>query len=221
MSRIVIAIDGPAASGKSSVAKGLAERLGIFYVNSGAMYRAATWHILHSGIDPSDANQVTAAILAADVQTGFESGRSVISIDGFRPTEELRDPRVNRSVSAVSAVPDVRERLVREFHRLAREYDCVVEGRDIGSVVFPSTPYKFYLDASPEERQRRRAAEGQSDEISARDRSDSSRHTAPLTIATDATVIDTTHMDLGEVIAAIHADLAARGCPIALDSSRA
>jgi cytidylate kinase len=221
MSRIVIAIDGPAASGKSSVAKGLAEQLGISYLNSGAMYRAATWHILQSGIDPSDTAQVVATILTADIQTGFENGRSVISIDGFRPTEELRDPRVNRSVSAVSAVPEVREQLVREFHRLAREHDCVVEGRDIGSVVFPSTPYKFYLDASPEERQRRRAAEGQSDEVSARDRSDSSRRTAPLTIAADASVIDTTHMDLGEVIAAIHAELAARGCPVALDPRRA
>lgn len=221
MNRIVIAIDGPAASGKSSVAKGLAEQLGIFYVNSGAMYRAVTWHILHSGIDPNNGVEVMNAMLATDLHSTFEDRRSVIQIDGFRPGEELRDPRVNRSVSAVSAVPAVRERLVREFHRLACEHDCVVEGRDIGSVVFPNTPYKFYLDASPEVRQQRRSAEGEHDEVTARDRVDSSRNTAPLTIAPDATVLDTTHLDLAEVIAAIHEKLAAHGCPLAAPSRQA
>lgn len=214
MSRLVIAIDGPAASGKSSVAKGLAEQLGIHYLNSGAMYRAATWHILRMGVDPTNTSQVTAAIFAADIFTTFEDRRSIIEIDGFRPIEQLRDPVVNRSVSAVSAVPAVRERLVNEFHRLAREGDCVVEGRDIGSVVFPNTPYKFYLDASPEVRQSRRAAEGQNDEVSARDRVDATRPTAPLTIAPDAVVIDTTHLDLGEVIASILENLVSRGCPV-------
>ena len=202
----VIAIDGPAASGKSSVARGLAQQLGFCFINTGAMYRAATWQVLRSGADPQ-----SPAAVAASIHTGFEEQHSFIEIDGFRPHEELRDESVNRSVSAVSTVPAVRNRLVQEFRALARISPSVVEGRDIGSVVFPDTPYKFYLDASPEERQRRRNAQGQLDEIATRDRLDSSRHTAPLTIATDATVIDTTRLDLEEVIAAIRETLAAKG----------
>jgi len=207
----VIAIDGPAASGKSSVARGLAQQLGFCFINTGAMYRAATWQILRSGADPQSPAAVATSIAAASIHTGFEEQHSFIEIDGFRPHEELRDESVNRSVSAVSTVPAVRNRLVQEFRALARISPSVVEGRDIGSVVFPDTPYKFYLDASPEERQRRRNAQGQLDEIATRDRLDSSRHTAPLTIATDATVIDTTRLDLEEVIAAIRKMLAAKG----------
>ena len=207
----VIAIDGPAASGKSSVARRLAQQLGFSFINTGAMYRAATWQVLRSGADPQSPIAVAASITAANISTGFEDQHSFIEIDGFRPHEQLRDESVNRAVSAVSTVPAVRDRLVEEFRALARISSCVVEGRDIGSVVFPNTPYKFYLDASPEERQRRRNAQGQLDEIAARDRLDSSRHTAPLTIAADATVIDTTHLDLEEVIAAIRETLAAKG----------
>jgi cytidylate kinase len=207
----VIAIDGPAASGKSSVARGLAHQLGFCFINTGAMYRAATWQILRSGADPHSPAAVAASIAAAAIRTGFEDQHSFIEIDGFRPHEQLREESVNRAVSAVSTVPAVRDRLVQEFRALARTSPSVVEGRDIGSVVFPETPYKFYLDASPEERQRRRNAQGQLDEIATRDRLDSSRHTAPLTIATDATVIDTTRLDLEEVIAAIRETLDAKG----------
>lgn len=209
----VIAIDGPAASGKSSVARGLAEQLGFYYINTGAMYRALTWQVLRCGADPQSASSVESAILASNIHTAFESRLSFIEIDGIRPYEQLRDEAVNRAVSAVSCVPMVRERLVAEFHALADIGDCVVEGRDIGSVVFPSTPYKFYLDASPEVRQTRRNKQGQQDEVAARDRLDSSRHTAPLTIASDATVIDTSHLDLDEVIVAIQHALVAKGLP--------
>lgn len=212
----VIAIDGPAASGKSSVARSLAAQLGFSYINTGAMYRAATWHVLRCDVDPHSPAAVADAIDSANLRTGFENGLSFIEIDGIRPLDELQAASVNRAVSAVSSVPAVRDRLVAEFRALAATADCVVEGRDIGSVVFPETPYKFYLDAKPEVRQRRRNAQGQQDEVAARDRFDSSRHTAPLTIAPDATVIDTTELDLDEVVAAVHGALATQGllaCP--------
>ncbi len=212
----VIAIDGPAASGKSSVARGLARQLGFSFINTGAMYRAATWHVLRLQIDPQSAVAVAEASAHADFRTGFENRHSFIEIGGFRPHDELRHENVNRAVSAVSSVPAVRERLVQEFRNLAASVDCVVEGRDIGSIVFPETPFKFYLDATPEIRQTRRNAQGQRDEIAARDRIDSSRHTAPLTIAKDAVVIDTTRLDLDEVIAVVHQALLAKGlsaCP--------
>lgn len=212
----VISIDGPAASGKSSVARALAAQLGFSYINTGAMYRAVTWHILRCEADPHSPSAVAHALEFANLRTGFDNGRSFIEIDGIRPLDELQAPAVNRAVSAVSSVPAVRDRLVAEFRALAATADCVVEGRDIGSVVFPETPYKFYLDAKPEVRQLRRNAQGQQDEVTARDRFDSSRHTAPLTIAADATVIDTTEMNLAEVVAAVQTALATQGllaCP--------
>jgi len=209
----IIAIDGPAASGKSSVARGLAERLGFNYINTGATYRALTWHVLRSGVNPEIATAVAALIANADIRTGFENRHSFIEVGGIRPFEQLREEAVNRAVSAVSCVPAVRDRLVAEFRALATLGDCIVEGRDIGSVVFPDTPYKFYLDANPEVRQSRRNAQGQRDEVAARDRIDSSRHTAPLTIARDAMVIDTSDLDLDEVIGAVQHSLAARGLP--------
>ncbi len=207
----VIAIDGPAASGKSSVARGLARHLGFSFLNTGAMYRAVTWHILRIGVDPESPTAVARGVAEADIRTGFEHAHSFIEINGLRPYDQLQEESVNRSVSAVSTVPEVRTRLLQEFRRLAAATPCVAEGRDIGSVVFPETPYKFYLDASPAVRQQRRNAQGQRDEVAVRDRIDSSRRTAPLTIAADATVIDTTELDLDEVIDAILTRLLARG----------
>ncbi len=211
MNPVVIAIDGPAASGKSSVARGLGERFGFSYINSGAMYRALTWFVLSRGIDPGDSTAVGAAVAAVRIETGFERGRSTIEIDGFRPIEQLRAQSVNRAVSAVSAVEPVRNRLVQVFRDLATRCDVIIEGRDIGSIVFPDTPYKFYLDAPSHVRQQRRAAEGEQDEIASRDQHDSSRRTAPLVIAPDAFVIDTSHHDLAGVIGEIAANLTARG----------
>lgn len=213
MTPTVIAIDGPAASGKSSVSRGVADRLGLNYINSGSMYRAMTWHILYSQIDPTNPRLVADAALAVPIRVGFESRRSFFEVDGFCPIEQLRDPAVNRAVSPVSAVPEVRTRVVDGIRELSSAGPAVIEGRDIGSVVFPETPYKIYLDASPEVRARRRAAEGEQDEIAARDRIDSSRHTAPLRIAADARVIDTSILDLDGVIRAVVTLLAQMDCP--------
>src|SRR5437762_13868551 len=171
----IIAIDGPAASGKSSVARELARQLGFVYVNSGAMYRAFTWHILQHGIAPDDDRRIAAAAGAASIICDLVNNQARILIDDVDPTPHLRDDPVNYAVSQVSTVPEVRKVLTEKMRTCAETHNVVVEGRDIGSVVFPETPYKFYIDASPEVRLRRRAAEGFVDEITARDRVDSSR----------------------------------------------
>lgn len=199
-SRRVIAIDGPAASGKSSVARELARKLGLVYVNSGAMYRAITWHVLDRGIDPGDALAVARLVENTQLDYDLEANGSRILIEGTDVAQHLRDVRVNQGVSLVSSVPRVRELLVAKMRAYAAEHDVVMEGRDIGSVVFPDTPCKFYIDASPAIRSRRRAAEGQSDQIAARDRADSSRRNSPLTIAPDARVIDSSELSIEEVV---------------------
>jgi CMP/dCMP kinase len=207
----VIAIDGPAASGKSSVARALADRLGFAYVNSGALYRAVTWHVLRKQIDLND----TAAIAAATDEAHFVceciSGELRILVDGVDPSAHLRDDEVNRAVSPVSSVPRVREILNAKMRACSSERDVVIEGRDIGSVVFPNTPYKFYLDATLKVRTGRRQAQGERDEISARDRADSTRDTAPLLIAPDAEVIDTAPLSIAQVVDEIARRLAAKG----------
>lgn len=207
----VIAIDGPAASGKSTVARGLAQQFGFFYVNSGSMYRALTWYILNRDGNPFDPVEVETLLNSAILETGFEGNASFLEIDGVRPTSELLSEDINRSVSAVSTVPAVRERLLHELRSLATRHNVVVEGRDIGSVVFPDTPFKFYLDAPQVVRQQRREAQGQKDEIALRDQIDSSRHTAPLVISPDACVIDTGSLDLNGVVATIASRLAEAG----------
>jgi cytidylate kinase len=198
---IVIAIDGPAASGKSSVATRLARRLGFAHVNSGAMYRAVTWEILRQQIDPSHTESVEAAVYRMSVDSGFtEAGESFIRINAEMPDLELQTFEVNQSVSTVSAVPAVRSLVNAQLRALAEKRPIVSEGRDIGSVVFPETPHKFYLDASPEVRHQRRAAQGLHDSIEKRDRLDSSRANAPLKIASGAHVIDTSHLTLEGVV---------------------
>jgi cytidylate kinase len=203
----VVAIDGPAASGKSSVARSLARRLGFAYVNSGAIYRAITWHILQKGIDTTDARRVTQAVESAQIACHLQNNESRIFIDNVDPTDYLRNDRVNENVSHVSSVPRVREIVVRKMRDCARNHDVIVEGRDIGSVVFPDTPYKFYVDASPDVRSRRRAAQGERDEIKMRDHADSSRPVSPLVIAQDAHVIDTSHLTIEGVVDEIIARL--------------
>lgn len=200
---LLIAIDGPAASGKSSVARELASRLGFSYVNSGAFYRTVTWWVLQRGIDPARMEDIAAALQGAAVESGFEGDNAFLKIDGETAEAFQRDDAVNRHVSPVSRVPAVREILMEHLHALARQRNLVVEGRDIGSVVFPDTPYKFYIDASPEVRKQRRQAQGQQDEIAQRDRADSSRPNAPLTIAEDALVVDSTHLTVDGVVGEI------------------
>ena len=210
----VVTIDGPAASGKSSVARLLARRLGYSYVNSGAIYRAITWHILQRGIDAGDTERIAQTVEAARISCRFRNSESHILVDDFDPVEHLRDDRVNENVSRVSSIPRVRKTVVREMREYARHRDLIVEGRDIGSVVFPETPYKFYVDASPEVRLRRRAAEGQRDKIAMRDRADFLRPISPLIIAKDAQVIDTSHLTIEGVVKEIITRLKEMGLPI-------
>jgi cytidylate kinase len=207
----VVAIDGPAASGKSSVAQRLAWRLGFAYVNSGAIYRAITWHILEKGIDPREADRVAQAAEAAQIACRLQNNESRIFIDHVDPTDYLRDDRVNESVAQVSSVAQIRKIAVQKMRDCARNHNVIVEGRDIGSIVFPDTPYKFYVDASPDVRLRRRAAQGERDEIKMRDHADSSRPVSPLVIAQDAYVIDTSHLTIEEVLNEIIARLEQNG----------
>ena len=186
-----IAIDGPAASGKSTLARILSRRLDLIMVNSGEMYRAVTWKLLQLGVDPHDRAAVAAALREIDLQCGVEDFNSTVRVDGVFPGDALRSEAVNAHVSAISAVPEVRERLVslqRDYLKLG---DVVMEGRDIGSVVFPETPYKIYMDADPVVRSARREEAGEVDSVLARDRADSGRSTAPLKIADGAAILDT------------------------------
>ncbi len=210
----IIAIDGPAASGKSSVARTLAQRLGFSYVNSGAMYRAVTWHVLQRGVNVHQPAAVANAIEQSRIVCDLVDNQSRILIDDHDPTPHLRDDDVNRAVSLVSSVPRVREILVARMREYAKKDNLVMEGRDIGSVVFPETPFKFYIDASPEVRVQRRQAEGQRDEIAARDRADSSRVVSPLVTAPDAAVIDTSALAIAGVVDQIMQRLVAKGLPM-------
>jgi cytidylate kinase len=210
----VIAIDGPAASGKSSVARELARRLGFTYVNSGAVYRAITWYLLEKGISAEDTNRIAQALDAATITCRIQDTESRILLDSVDPADHLRDDRVNETVSRVSRLPLVRHIVSQKLHERAASDDLVVEGRDIGSVVFPRTRYKFYLDASPEVRLRRRAAQGERDEIALRDHADFSRSVSPLVIAEDAHVIDTSRLTIEAVVTKIVSRLQQMGLQI-------
>ena len=189
-SHIAIAIDGPAASGKSTLAKCLAERLGLIMVNSGAMYRAITWKALQERVDPHDEAGIASLLDQLDIQCGSHGILSTISIDGVDPGTELRSEGVNANVSAVSAIPVVRKRLIDLQRGYLTHSSVVMEGRDIGSVVFPETPYKIYVTANEAVRAKRRGDDGEVDSIAARDAADSQRKTAPLKVADGATVLD-------------------------------
>ena len=210
----VIAIDGPAASGKSSVAQELAGRLGFIYVNSGAVYRAITWYLLGKDIGTEDSNRIAQALESAAITCCIQNSESRILVDNVDPSDHLRDDRVNESVSRISRLPMVRRIVGQKLHERARNDDLVVEGRDIGSVVFPETPYKFYVDASPGVRLRRRAAQGERDEIALRDHADFSRSVSPLVIAQDAHVIDTSDLTIEAVVNEIIARLKQMGLRI-------
>lgn len=206
-----IAIDGPAASGKSTVAKRLAQQLGLIMVNSGEMYRAVTNEVVRRGVDPAEAGAVAALLDEFDLRCSVADGNTIVLVDGVHPGESLRSDQVNAAVSQVAAVPEVRTLLVDRQRELLNLGDLVMEGRDIGSVVFPETPYKFYIEASEEVRRQRRAAEGQVDAVAERDRQDSSRKTSPLTIAEGAMVIDSSEMHVEQVVAATLNGLRERG----------
>ena len=200
---IVVAIDGPAASGKSSVARQLARRLGFAYVNSGALYRSATWFVLEGGLE------ARAAALAA--------AHAFTPAPGVEPDPSLFEARINSHVSAVSSVPEVRAVLTEKLRSFADlPPGVVMEGRDIGSAVFPQTPYKFYIDASLEVRAQRRAGQSGagSDDLQARDRKDSTRRTSPLIIAEDAHVIDSSRLTIDGVVGEIIGRLKLKGLAV-------
>lgn len=209
----VIAIDGPAASGKSSVARLLAQRLGWRFVNTGNMYRAVTAIAVEKGIDPND--QAAIAGLAESLKVDFALTPTLHVITRFDGRElastELNSEAVNAAVSFIARVPEVRDRLVAEQRSLATAGPLVMEGRDIGSVVFPKTPHKFYIDASEAVRAKRRQVQGHADEVGLRDKIDSTRTTAPLRVSDGACYIDSSEMTLEEVIAAVLEKLAAAG----------
>jgi cytidylate kinase len=214
VSGFVVAIDGPAASGKSTTARRVADRLDFVYLDTGAMYRAVTWKALETGTDLGD--QTALGALASSIRLEFRSGESEVRVlvDGEDVTEELREPRISRAVSEVSSVPAVRRAMVRTQRNIGAEGRCVVEGRDIGTVVFPNAPVKIFLAASLEERARRRrrelsdrgviqGLEALMEEIRTRDAMDSEREDSPLRQAEDAIVIDTTRMTIEEQVAEV------------------
>lgn len=207
----VIAIDGPSASGKSTVAKAVAAQLGALYVDSGAMYRGMAWKVLKAGADPEAESEVLEAMREATWSFEVAEGAVRFSIDGEDPGEEIRGEAVRENVSYVARIPEVRRFVVDRIRGMRAMGPLVVEGRDIGSVVFPESPNKFYLDADPAERARRRNAEllatesGTSVEavresLRKRDHLDSTRKTAPLQVSDGARVVDTTHLTLDEVV---------------------
>jgi CMP/dCMP kinase len=199
----VIAIDGPAGSGKSTVARAVASRLGMPYLDTGAMYRAVAFSAIRQGVDPEDNAQV--AELALDMRLEVADR---VMVDDVDATIEIRSPEVTRAVSVVAANPEVRKELVRRQREWAeKEGSGVVEGRDIGTVVFPEAPVKVYMTASDEERAQRRSQElldMHYDEVAAdiarRDHIDSTRQYAPLSVAPDAVVVDTTTSTVDEVV---------------------
>lgn len=213
-SNFAIAIDGPAASGKSTLARKLAEKLGLLMVNSGEMYRAVTWKVLQENIDPENARAVVDLLARTRITTGVRDNLSTIEIDGIDPGEALRSEAVNANVSAVSAVPEVREKLVS----LQRDYldhsSIVMEGRDIASVVFPDTPFKIYVDAAEHVRAARRSNIGEVDSVAERDAADSARDTSPLVIADGAVILDTSHHTIESGVDAAIDILREQGLPV-------
>jgi CMP/dCMP kinase len=211
----VIAIDGPAASGKSTVARQLARQLGFSFVNSGAMYRAVAWLAHLHKVNPADNAAVSKQLAAGAFEFSISNQESVVLVDGQNPDQHLKEEVVNRTVSAVSAVPEVRAFLLPHLRGFALLDNIVMEGRDIGSTVFPETPFKFYIDAAPEVRARRRAAQGLKDNLAHRDRVDSSRRSSPLVIADDAEVIDSSHLSIAGVVDAVLRRLSQKGLKVA------
>lgn len=228
-SELVVALDGPSGSGKSSVARALANSLGLRHLDTGAMYRAVTWWMLHYGVDVNDPDAVAALAGKPELETSTDPDRRTMWVDGEDVSGVIRSREVSAAVSAVSAVPEVRRRLAALQADAIGRGGIVVEGRDIGTVVAPCAPVKVFLTASGEERARRRARELAAEattgyspdalvesasqqasridtthtELARRDRLDTERTFSPLTVAEDAVLVDSTALPLGEVVDAV------------------
>lgn len=212
---LTIALDGPAGAGKSTVARILAEKLGILHLDTGAMYRAIGLKAIRQGIRPDDEIAVSQMLAATHLDVRFADGRQQTLVDNEDVTADIRTPEVSRAASDVSALPAVRKALVEIQRRIASGQALVLDGRDIGTYVLPAAPYKFFLTASAEERARRRMLELQEkgdakadfaevlQEMQYRDQQDSQRKTAPLCQAKDAVRLDTTGMNIEQVVSAI------------------
>jgi cytidylate kinase len=208
---LIVAIDGPAGAGKSTVARGVAAHLGYLYIDTGAMYRAVALKALREQLALEDPAALADAAERADIRLETASGGTRVWLDGEEVTSQIRTPEVTAAASRVSAVPGVRQEMVRRQRQWGREGGVVMEGRDIGTVVFPDAQVKVFLSASPEERARRRAAELAASgsaappelvlrQMQERDQRDSSRAASPLTPAPDAVLLNTDRLSATEVV---------------------
>jgi len=210
-SPLIITIDGPAGAGKSTVAQSLAARLGLTYVDSGATYRAAALKVVQLGVSLDDEDAVAAVIAAAPIEIVTDDGQSVVYLDGSNVAQAIRTPEVTLAAAQVSRLPEVRKKLIALQRSLARGKGVVMEGRDIGTVVFPDAPLKIFLKADVEERARRRLNQDLHDgrartleqtayDIGRRDQLDAERKVSPLVPALDAIEIDSTRLSADEVV---------------------
>jgi cytidylate kinase len=205
---MIIAIDGPSGSGKSSVSRAVARQLGLEYLDTGAMYRAMTWYLLQNGVDVHDAAAVAAAAPHALITPSTDPDAPGIAVAGTDVSGPIREEVVTSAVSAVSAVPEVRAIMLAQQRAIAAaaQSGIVVEGRDIAAVVLPNADVKIFLTADAQQRAARRATQASADmtdtqaRLEARDRADSTRAVSPFTRADDALLLDTTHLDLNEVV---------------------
>ncbi|HAL92645.1 MAG TPA: (d)CMP kinase [Verrucomicrobia bacterium] len=218
----IVAVDGPSASGKSTVSRKTAQAVGFIYVDSGALYRGITWKCVKEGVDVKDSQAVTNLLIRMNMELVLRDNAVGYLIDGEDPGQEIRAEPVRERVADIAAQQSVRVYIVEKLRLMTKFGSLVMEGRDIGTIVFPDTPFKYYLDADPEERARRRAAEIKqqegTDDVGAvlsslrrRDQKDSSRATAPLQIALGAKIINSTGMTVEQVVDTIVCDLKKAG----------
>lgn len=209
-----IALDGPSGAGKSTVAKAVAQKLNLLYLDTGAMYRAAALYMLDHGITTQDVKRVCDALLVMDLDVRYEDGVQRVFLGEEDVSQRIRQNAVSAAASAFSALKPVRVYLVKKQQEIAKKYDCILDGRDIGTCVLPDAEFKFYLTADASERARRRALELEQKgehfdaaviqkEIEQRDYNDSHREISPLRRAEDAILVDSTHLSADEVVETI------------------